>query len=202
MKSEKRIYTQSKRAMATAALRQTILQSLVDLWRETDLDAITLQTVADRAGTTVQSVLRHFGSRDGLVDAVIADRASGIEATRDPRQVRDLAGALDDLLRHYEDEGDAVLRTLAIARSSGVAARVIAHGQGVHRNWCLGVLSRLTAVPPDRLDPVAVDAFVAATDISVWKLLRRDLARSPGATLAAMRLLAEGVIDRVSRTEE
>lgn len=194
MKTEKRNYTQTKRAEATAATRQRIMQSLVELWMERDLDSITLQTIAQVAQTTVQSIIRHFGSKDGLIDAVIEERASGIETTRDANRATDLDSALVALVDHYERDANAVLRTLAISHTSVAAQKVVDHGMRVHREWCGDCLDRFSIGDAGKSSRITLDALVAATDIHVWKLLRRDLGRSKADVLRTMQHLARSVI--------
>ena len=194
MKMEKRSYNQTKRAEATAAMRERIMQSLVELWLELELDSITLQAIAEAAQTTVQSIIRHFGSKDGLIDAVIEERASGIETTRDANRADDLDSALVDLVEHYERDADAVMRTLAISHSSVAAQKVVDHGMRVHRSWCSDCLGRFSSVDAGTISGITLDALVAATDIHVWKLLRRDLGRSKADVVQTMQHLARSVI--------
>lgn len=191
---EKRSYNQSKRAEATQATRLRIMQSLVELWMERDLDSLTLQAIAEAAQTTVQSIIRHFGSKDGLIDAVIEERASGIEATRDASRSDDLDTAIVELVDHYERDADAVMRTLAISHSSLAAQKVIAHGMFVHRSWCSDCLNRFSSGNASTFSSTTLDALVAATDIHVWKLLRRDLGRSRADAVKTMQHLARSVI--------
>ena len=56
----------TNRAEAAAATRQRILQAGLDLlWEQLTIET-TLDDVAGRAGVSVKTVLRHFGSRDGF----------------------------------------------------------------------------------------------------------------------------------------
>ena len=190
--SELRGYTQSLRAEQTADTRQRILKGLVYLWQQDSLDKITLQAVAEHAGTTKQTVIRHFGTKDGLIDAVIHERASGIEEKRTLKGEINVERALSDLIAHYEEDGDAVLRTIAVAHSSQTAARVLTHGMNIHRQWCEKIMGA-DAMSVAKGTAV-VDALVAATDIHVWKLLRRDLGRSREQTHATMLLLVQGIL--------
>ena len=54
------------RAQAVEETRRRILDALIALAGERPFAEITLDTVAERAGVSVQTVLRQFGSRDGL----------------------------------------------------------------------------------------------------------------------------------------
>ncbi|WP_412068896.1 TetR/AcrR family transcriptional regulator [Rubrivirga sp. IMCC43871] len=180
-----RPYRQTARAEAAAQTGRDILAAAAALWRERSLDAITLADIAERAGVSVQTVIRRFGSKDGVIDAGIEARASGVEAERDAAPVDDVAGALDVLLAHYEADGDAVVRTLALEDRLPAAKRIADNGRAHHRAWCARVFGHVLPAPDAADHTARLDAVVAATDLYVWKLLRRDLGRSVEATRAA-----------------
>src|SRR4051794_25315840 len=71
-KQPKRGYEMGKRAQDVEATRERILRATFDLMFDCSYEELTLQRVADRADTTFQTVLRHFGSKDGLIGAVAA----------------------------------------------------------------------------------------------------------------------------------
>lgn len=181
-----RPYRQTARAEASERTRASILAAAVALWREREWDDITLADIAARAGVTVQTVLRRFSNKDGVIDACIAERASGVEALRDRAVPGELPSILDALLAHYERDGDAVLRMLQVEARSPAVRRVTAHGRKVHRAWCERVFAPFLPRASARAYPARVDAFVAATDVYLWKLLRRDLGRDLDATRAVL----------------
>lgn len=189
----RRPYRQTARAAAAARTRQNVLSAGVLLWRAKDWDQVTLAELAAEAGVTAQTVLRLFGSKDGVVDACLEEKASGIESTRERAPVGDTAGALDVLLAHYEADGDAALRTLALEDRSPVARRIAEHGRAHHRAWCARVFGPFLPDPRTKAHAAQLDAFVAATDLYLWKLLRRDLGRTPAATRRVFDALLEGL---------
>lgn len=196
MKSETpRPYRQTARAEAAAQTGRDVLDAAVALWREVGVDGFTLADVADRAGVTVQTVLRRFGSKDGLVGAGIEHDAAGIVESRNRAPAGDVAGALDVLLAHYESDGDAVLQTLAVEDRIDIAAWIVARGRAHHRDWCARVFGPYLPAPEADGHGARLDAFVAATDVYVWKLLRRDLGRSASETRATMLALLAALAD-------
>jgi AcrR family transcriptional regulator len=199
MKIEKRSYRMTKRAAAAAKTGRAILQSAFELWRQKGLDEITLQEVADGAGVTVQTVLRHFGSKEGIVAAAIESDIGGVQAGRNQAPPGDIEKALDVLFEHYEADGAAVLRNLAIEERVE-AARVVAQGgRTAHRQWCARVFGPFLPPEDDPARQARLDGFVAATDLYVWKLFRQDLGRTEEETRAAvggmLRALAERAED-------
>lgn len=151
-----------------------------DRWTQT-----SLESVAERAGVTKQTALRHFGSKQGLLDAVIGRTSSIVVKERSEGPIGDIPGAVANLVRHYERYGDMVVRMLpyrdAVIRVLGhehrpsLVRRAVERGQEVHEEWVLRTfepqLEKLD--PPTRRRRLA--QLVAVCDVSVWKILRRDL---------------------------
>lgn len=181
------------RADAAARTANNVLAATVELWRERSLDEVTLQAIADRAGVSVQTVIRRFGSKEGVAAACIEGDAAGLRAERGQAAVGDIAGALDILLRHYERDGDAVLRTIALEGRAEAARAVAEAGRATHRAWCARVFAPY--LPPSDAEAYSarLDAFVAATDLYLWKLLRRDLGRSVDETKRTLQALLQAL---------
>lgn len=192
--SPTRGYRMVARAEAAARTADDILTAVAQLWRERPMDEITLAAIAERAGVAVRTVIRRFGSRNGVIAAAIEADASGIVAERDQAAAGDVAGALAVLLTHYERDGDAVARTLGLEETVAEAKAIADAGRAAHRAWCARVFGPYLPPPADDGYGIRLDALVAATDLYVWKLLRRDLGRSEQATLRVMRTLVDGLL--------
>lgn len=168
-----RAYTQTTRAAAAEDTRLRILRAAVDLQAERLTSEISLEAVADRAGVSVQTVLRRFGNRAGLIEAAIMLANEEIlEERRTP--VGDLSAAVTVLLDHYEKRGDFALHMLAQENTHDHVQQMSAAGKVTHRRWVADVfapdLAPLTAAASEQL----LDLLVVATDVYTWKLLRRD----------------------------
>ncbi len=103
MKSRK--YDMGARQQAKTATRDAIIKAAVDTFMAERSFAITLSAVAERADVTVKTVLRHFGSRDGLVEAAWSRAYDEVMAERIPPP-GDPEAALKVLIAHYERRGD------------------------------------------------------------------------------------------------
>lgn len=194
MNKATRGYDNREREKAKLRTRQRILRAAYDLWWEGESEDLTLQQIADRSGVTVQTVIRHFGSKEGLLGAAIEEDAGGIRAERAVATPGDVGQALDILLRHYERDGETVLRTLALEGRIPMAAQIAAAGRSAHRDWCETVFEPFLPPADSDLRTARLDAFVAATDLFVWKLYRQDLGYSLERTRAGVRALLDGLV--------
>jgi len=188
-----RPYRMRARAKAAERTALAIMRATVELWRDHALDAITLQMIAERAGVTVQTVIRRFGSKDGVLDACMRTDAAEIVAQRGTAPVGDVRAALDVLFEHYEQLGDAVIRTLHLQERYPAAKAIADAGRAEHRAWCERVFAPYLPPAASSAYVTRVDAFVAATDLYLWKLLRRDLGRSTDEALQVVRALVDGL---------
>ncbi|MEU9021269.1 TetR/AcrR family transcriptional regulator [Actinomadura sp. NPDC048394] len=195
MESEgRRPYRMGARAAAVEATRARVMQAAGSLWMRRWFDDVTLQDVADEAGVSVQTIVNHFGGKDGLADAVADLAASQTEITRQA-PVGDVAAIVGALFADYERHGDAnVLWTAQMDRVPAIA-RAAAHARVQHRAWLERVFAdRLPAAGPEREH--ALNLYYAATDVYLWKLWRRDLGLSRGDAERAMRDLVTSIDPR------
>ena len=191
MKSTVRTYRMTARARAVEETRAAVLDAVIALHTERLSSDISLADVAERAGVSVQTVLRHFGSREGLVDAALERGGADVE---DERRVPpgDVAAGVRAVVKHYELRGDGVLLLLAQEGSEPFAARVTRHGRALHRRWVTDTFGPL--LPPGPEGEEVVDLLVVATDVYTWKLLRRDRGLSVARTRARMERLVRAVL--------
>lgn len=189
-----RPYEMRARADAKAQTRTRILQAVRQLAEETLNLEPTLDAVAAAAGVSVQTVLRHFGSRDGLFDAALAAGSAEMVDER-AAPVGDIAGAVRAIVEHYELRGDFVLGLLARETQDARIARVVGQGRTVHRTWVSDVFAPLLPQSGGGGDrDSTVDLLVVATDVFTWKLLRRDRGLNRGAVEARMERLVRAVL--------
>ena len=192
MDTEKRSYEMRARKQTTAATRDAIVQAAIDSVVAARSLGITLGSVADRAGVTVKTVLRHFGSREELIEAVYLRILRDVMAERTVTST-DPARALTVLIEHYERRGDVVLGLLAEEDDDPRARRMCDTGRTLHRKWVDEVFGAgLPDEPSERAR--IVDALVVVTDVYCWKLLRRDRGLTVGDVRDRMALLSEAVL--------
>ena len=199
--NQSRTYTMRARAAAVEATRQRILDATFALAGERLMTDIGLDAVARRAGVSVQTVLRQFGSRAALVEATVEHGARLVAAERHA-PAGDVAGGLGVLLDHYERRGDGVVLLLAQESADPVVARVVDSGRALHRTWVAEVFGPLLRPVAGGAREEALDLLVVATDVYTWKLLRRDRGLSREAVQARMTRLADAVLASVADRRE
>ena len=184
----------SARADAAAATGQRILDATRARFNQHQYDDLTLEMIAEDAGVTVKTVLRRFGSKEGLVRAVADAARSEVLAQRDRAPVGDVDGAIANLVEHYEANGDEAIHLLRQEQRVPALAELAAGGRAYHASWVDRVfepwLRELTAT--DRRRRRA--QLIAACDVYTWYLVRRQGGLSRTATRLAMRELVEGVL--------
>src|SRR5262249_23241990 len=109
----KRHYRGSVQAEVAALSRQRIIEATLMLYGEQWIDEMTLDQIPKRAGVTVQTIIRHFGSREQLLAAAGRAGVDQGQQQRDEAPVGDVAGAVRNLLEQYEVIGERLLRVLA-----------------------------------------------------------------------------------------
>lgn len=174
------------RAESTAATRRSIVDAFTVLFAEQHYGDITLDAVAARAGVSVQTVIRHFGSKDSLFAAAAQEFSEDEEGARAASPVGDPAAVVRFIVGRYERNGDAVLALLAQEARLAPLLAAAEEGRGFHHDW----VARVFAEHLDSLDHgarrVRHGQLVALTDVYVWKLLRRDMGFGRRRTEKAM----------------
>ena len=191
-----RPYVQRARAEASEATHQRIMDALIEIIGERPSMSFQMSEVADRAGVSVQTVLRRFGSRDGLFAQTLRYGAGKVEAEREA-PVGEPREALRILVDHYELRGDGVLALLAQESSDDRVRQVVITGRASHRRWVESVFRQWleTADEPERSERLRL--LITATDVYVWKVLRRDMSLPRNDAEAHMLRLVRAILDSI-----
>jgi AcrR family transcriptional regulator len=171
------------------------LARLVTQW----FDEITLDRVAEDADVAVQTVVRRFGGKEGLLTQAVDTLAAQINEQR-AAPPGDIDRLVENLMGDYERTGDGVMRLLALEPRHPALKTVLDLGRSQHRQWAetafAETLGRLEGAARQR----ALDELVIVTDVYTWKLLRRDMVRTLHATAATIKNLIEATITELTQT--
>jgi AcrR family transcriptional regulator len=189
----KRPYRMRVRAEQVAATRERMLASAMQLFGTRFYDEVSLDDVAAGAETTVQTVIRHFGSKDALFAAVADWSSDRMVAPREEARPGDVGGAVRGLVDHYEQWGDAVFLLLSQEDRVPAIRPQMDEGRAYHRDWVERLMGDSLAPLRGAARERRLAQLIAVTDLYTWKLLRRDLGLGRRQTETAIRELIEAL---------
>jgi AcrR family transcriptional regulator len=184
---QKRPYRMRARAEATAETGWRILEAVIELHRERFFDQVSLEDIAERAGVTVQTVLRRFGSKEQLIEAAAEEGKRQVTHQREQAPVGDIEGAVNNLMEHYEEWGETALRLLAQEERVPAFRSITDAGRAFHHEWVGRTFAPLLAERTGEERRRLLAELIAVCDVYFWKLLRRDLGLSREQTELAIR---------------
>ncbi|CAN7456754.1 TetR/AcrR family transcriptional regulator [Phenylobacterium sp. LjRoot225] len=191
--SIRREYRQGARAEAAEITGQRIVGAFLTALRQQWLEDITLEQVARDAGVSVQTVIRRFGGKPGLLEAVAELVELDVRSARGlPRG--DIETTVANLCTDYESTGDMLVRLLAQEARHPALQPLLALGRAHHRQWVAEVTEPWIEGLDAPAREAALDAIVASLDVYVWNLLRRDMGRSADQTRATILGMAQAIL--------
>lgn len=169
-----RAYSMQRRDAAAQATTDAILAAAAGVFWDSPQAEVSLDDVAARAGVTVRTVLRKFGSREGLISATAQHQARLVSDQRSSATPGDLDSIVAVLMEHYEEYGAKVLRLLAAEHTSPSLKTVADQGRLLHHHWCETMFGPWLAALPASDRQRRLAQFVAICDVQTWRLLRLD----------------------------
>jgi AcrR family transcriptional regulator len=189
----------SARAEAAAATGERLLASAWSHFATCPYEQVRLREIAADAGVTVQTLHARFGSKDDLLAAAYLWWGEQEIERRDAAPPGNVREAVRIVFDHYEDHGDAILRMLSQEDRIPAIRESTDIGRNYHRDWAGRVFAPLLEGLPRTRRERRLTTLVIATDVLVWKLLRRDMRlprdeaeRTVAEMVAPARLVAEG----------
>ena len=194
-KESTRPYRMKARAKAKAETRERILEVAEEIFDAGSSDRFTLVVIADRAGVSVQTVLRHFENREGMLTATLLHTGAKMRELREAVPVDDPRRAVAGLVSYFDRYGDRILRLIAERERNPTIQAMTDFGWTQHREWCetafAGTLDGLSKVSRER----RLAQLSMITGIHVWKILRRHNGLGQRQTELAIREMLEPLID-------
>lgn len=188
-----RTYTQVARAEAEQRTRAALLDAATRVFSEGEWTAATLEEIAGEAGVTKQTLLRHFGSRDGLARAAFERARKSVVSQRGAAPVGDVAAAVDNLLDHYEEVGELALKLEALPPGA-IGDEFVQEGRRIHYEWVTRVFEPRLAWASGREWERRRAALIALCDVHTWRLLSRHLGLARAEVRATLIVAIDGVL--------
>jgi AcrR family transcriptional regulator len=191
----RRQYVQAARAQQTEANTQRIIAAAIAvLHAARRLEEITLEDIARKSGVTVRTLLRRFGSRDGLLEAAFQVLSKKFERDRPPTPPGDVDAAISSLVQQYEENGDLNIKGLEQEHELPLLHRMMEYGRSSHRAWIAGTFAPQLAHLEEVVREQRITELYGATDVYLWKVFRRDMRLSVAQTAEAFRHLVLGLL--------
>ena len=179
----------------SSGTERQILEAAGEIIATEDFDALSMRRVAAVAGVSLSTVVRHFGTKDALLTALVAQ--AGEDPERDELRMQmapgDAAAAIDVVVADYEVAGRQLLHMLGQEHRFPALSELLDIGRRGHRRWVRWAFAPQLEGRRDAAAKQLEDLLVVATDVYTWKLLRIDRGLSAKATRAAMTRLCEAV---------
>jgi AcrR family transcriptional regulator len=172
---KKRTYRMAARAEAAAQTRVRLLSAAWQHFASRPYEEVLLQEIATDAGVSTQTLHTAFGSKEQLFTAAYLWWGEPVIAGRDAAPVGRVPEAIANLFDTYEAHGAAVLRMLSQEERIPAVRQMTDAGRAYHRAWAAKTFASLLRGLRGAARERRLSAIVVATDLLVWKLLRRDM---------------------------
>jgi AcrR family transcriptional regulator len=171
---ESRSYTQVARAEARDRNHASLLAAAERAFFAGRWQDSSLERIAEGAGVTKQTLLRHFGSKENLLAQTYAYGFAQVRDQRMSAPADDIDAAVDNLLDHYGEMGERGLRLAAMDGDRQIAT-MVQTARELHYDWvdhAFGAwLKALRAADRERRRA----ALIALCDVNTWWLLSHHL---------------------------
>jgi AcrR family transcriptional regulator len=191
---DRRQYKQVARDEAQQRTREALLEAAIDEFYADRWSKVSLAALATRAGVTKQTLLRHFGSKEGLLIGALVRSAAQVLDERWNAPVGDVDGAIENLLEHYEAWGGRARRLGAWQDAPSVLAKLSRAGRQVHYQWIEFVFAPqfedLQEAGSSRLRA----ELIVVCDVQTWWILAHDLELGRAEVKSILTSMAERAI--------
>jgi AcrR family transcriptional regulator len=170
-----RPYRQVARAKRQRRTREALLEAAEREFFDGHWERASLESMAANAGVTKQTLLRHFGSKEGLFEQAMARGYSQVSAQRLSAPRDDIGGAVENLLDHYEEWGERSLSIAAAGGGTGLLAAVGREARQFHYDWVQHAFGVWLDGLRGRHRAQRRAALIALCDVHTWWLLSHDL---------------------------
>lgn len=180
-----RTYTKVARAEAEQQTRAALIAAADEAFLSGPWERVSLESIAQSAGVTKQTLLRHFGSKDGLLEQTLRLAIPQVEKQRLSAPTDDIPGAVDNLLDHYEQRGGRAMRSTNLDLG-GPLAQLAQISRQFHYDWIDHAFGRWLAPVPSAERARLRAALIAICDVQSWSILAHDLGLSRAEVRATL----------------
>jgi AcrR family transcriptional regulator len=191
---KRRPYKKVARAESQQQTREALLDAAEQELAGGGGSKISLDKLAAKAGVTKQTALRHFGSKEGLIEAAIRRTSEIVRKERARAPIGDISGAVGNLMDHYERWGNLVMRVLTEEHRISLVRKATDRGRQVHYDW----VDHAFGPQLEGLDEEARGrrraALIAICDVHTWWLFSHELGLERAEITAILVEMIEGLL--------
>lgn len=170
-----RPYRMTARAEAAEQTGERIVDAMLNRFASTPYDRIRLDDIAADAEVTVQTVVRRFGSKHGLLASAVQREFSRLAADRAAAMGDSPEATLRSLVAYYEHHGALILKLYAEAHQAPGVPELAQRGRDYHVQWCREAFADALGSGLDRRTRGRrLAQIVAVCDATTWRILRHD----------------------------
>lgn len=173
---ERRPYKKVARAQAQERTQDALIDAAADEFFEGNWLKASLESLSSRAGVTKQTLLRNFGSKEGLLVQALIRVGTAARDQRWDVPVGDVEGAVDNLLDHYEEWGKRSMRLGSWQGGPPLLALVSQAARKFHYDWVEYAFAPQLAGLSGKARAHRRAALIALCDVQTWWIFSHDLA--------------------------
>jgi AcrR family transcriptional regulator len=178
MTKQKKPYSANIQKEIKTHTSQRILEAVKALTLDFWLDEITLLQIAEKANVSIQTLFRHFGSREQLIQHSVRQISAEIQTRHAiPKEVS-VQSIVSNLNEYYELNGQMIIRLRSQAERLEEFEEFQSGWQKSHHRWVQNsfaiYLQALTTVSQNEL----TDTLFGLTDVHFWYVYHHELRKS------------------------
>jgi AcrR family transcriptional regulator len=173
--ASQRPYKQVARAQAQERTRDALIDAAKDEFFAGNWLKASLESLSAKAGVTKQTLLRHFGTKDGLLMQGMTRLGSEMRDQRWSAPVGDIPSIVDNLLEHYDDWGQRSMRLGAWQSGPTILAMISQAARQFHYDWVEYAFAPQLKGLRGKARARRRVALIAICDVQTWWILSHDL---------------------------
>lgn len=173
--ADRRPYKKVAREQAQERTQEALIEAATDEFFEGNWLKASLESLSTKAGVTKQTLLRNFGSKDGLLAQALIRGATQIRDQRWSVPKGDVEGAVENLLDHYEAWGERSIRIGEWQRGPTMLGMLSRGARQVHYNWVDYAFAPQLADLSEGDRSRRRAALIAICDVQTWWIWSHDL---------------------------
>ncbi|HEX3911540.1 MAG TPA: TetR/AcrR family transcriptional regulator [Solirubrobacteraceae bacterium] len=172
---DRRPYKKVAREQAQQRTREALLEAAIEEFYGDRWNKTSLESLSRRAGVTKQTLLRHFGSKEGLLIQALVHGAAQVLDERWSAPVGDVEGVIENLLDHYEAWGRRARRIGAWQDAPSVLAKLSQVGRQMHYQWVEFAFGPQLAGLDETAFARRRAELIVICDVQSWWILAHDM---------------------------